>query len=81
MERKIMSVQDWGPGGCLPIEEALRNQGISQGRRARILQCHQSQGEAQGDEWQDQMLRALGGKGWGRSLGTQKGLLDLATGK
>lgn len=48
MERKIMSIQDWGPGDCLQIGEALRNLGLIQGRKARILQCHQSQGKLRG---------------------------------
>lgn len=74
MERKTMSLQDWGPVDRLQIE-----QGVSQGRKTRNLQCHGSQGKL-GNELQDQMLRALVGKGWGRGLGTKKGLLDFATG-
>lgn len=81
MERKILSIQDWGLGGCLQTEEALRNQGISPGRRARILQCHQSQGKLRGMSGKIRCSELLGGRGGAGSLGTKKGSLDLATGK
>lgn len=68
-----MSIQDWGYRGYLQIEEVLRNQGISQGRRARILQCHQSQGKLRGMSGRIRCLELLGvrdGAGvWGPSKG------------
>lgn len=36
VERNTMSLQDWGPGDCLQVEQVLR----TQGRKARNLQNH-----------------------------------------